>query len=426
MINGITARMGKRGIWWVGVLLVFLSFPARAGSPSVSGEDAYQEGLYLQYTRGDMDGALDSYGRALLGSGPGEHADRVILSQMECLDWTGQDHQSRAVIEQLQSESSVVAKALAGARFFPSEMQVVMRMDFDRLGAIRVMQDADLDFECGEGKIKFNDLLSDSGLSSLDGLRAIAAGLTLSGDDKYPVDHWIARLEYDENLSGSVAWADVVGSLLSRMCSKKSNGDVSPIVFSRTMRRVHGREMVVFTTDVHGGFPVGLDIALVDLHKGVLLLGDRRAVTDTLSAVDLETPGLRANQKMWTLASRLPADTAFWILVSPEEISSRLRSMRAVLAWAGAVPDIAGIMLYGKWEGDLSVYARAWTSDSQSAESLSDLLKGSVALLRMSSFAVDEKDKRVGKILGRLQMVTKADSIKISTSIPAGLLLDHD
>ncbi len=56
--------------------------------------------------------SLDSYWRALLGAKSREHADRVIMSQVECLGWTEQRNKSGAAIKQLPSKSSVVVNTL--------------------------------------------------------------------------------------------------------------------------------------------------------------------------------------------------------------------------------------------------------------------------------------------------------------------------
>ncbi len=406
------------------VILVFCFLPswAGAGSSSLSGQDAYQEGLYLQYTRGDLYGALDSYGRALLGAGPGEHADRLVLSQLECLGWIGQRSQSIEIIKQLQSESSKVATALGPTRFFPSGMQLLLSVDARQFGLNQVLQDANLDLECGDGKTRIKDLLAESGLASLEGVKTVAVGMSFSDDDAHPVDHWLLRVDYRQNKDRPVAWEDVIAFFLSKMCEKKAGGGVPKVDFSRKRRKLLNRDVVIFES-ISPAWATRLDIVLVDFHDGTMLLGDMRAVTDTLLAMDFQNPGLRANQTMCSMIPHLPADSAFWILVSPDEISSRLRSLRSVLGWAGAVPVIDGVMLYGQWAGDFVISATAWTSDVESALSLGELAKGAVALLNLSSFAERRRDERIARVLAGIKIKVEPSSIHLSISIPGSLLM---
>ena len=421
-----------------------------AASPSLAqtdpAEDTYQNAQYLQWTRGDLGSALESY--KTLGGTKGVRAEAALLRQVECLGWSGRSVEGHDAVAALVSREDPAFARLGPARFFPAESDLVLHLDLKALGLSRAL-DA-LRFKWAgpksdeqEPRAVLHNPFDELGVAGHD-LHEISLGLSLAKDDSAAVGHWVARIEgrlgnlSDDAVEAVVRWLafqasaaaiDASGLIvdqtdqglwvveLPEACCRREGLKIET---SRSM--LHGRSVLWFSVEgpriPAGGFSLGL----VRIDSETILLGERRSLTWTLAAMAGEQVGLRAAPRLWNIARQLPTQAGLWIVLVPDEIMLQAQRVLAVLGWGEDPPGMRGIIISGRLQGELLLEAVAWAADEKSALTVADLARGGLAILRMATVSDASQDQELRRIVDSLKVDLSGRRISATARIPKSIL----
>ncbi len=437
-------------------LVCMLALPVASSAQQGVAGDAYQAGLYLQRTRGELDDALAAFQRAVDSTGAGAVAVQVLLQQAECLEWAGRSEQKRRTITALKARAETADALLGPAGIFPAESDLILHLDIERLRLAPLLRRLRIDFDQEvEGGEEFEKVVAELGIDPRRDIRRLTLGLSLSGDDERPVDHWVVHLEgelagFREGVVADLARAlaeeadDGGGSELSldvdettddRLMLEIRREEGPGAAKSPALRKdirvkvehgtLHGRRVLMARAE---GAPAGggaVEVGLARLDEHTLLIGERRGLDRTLAAMAGESVGLRANPKLWRIAERLPADAGFWLMLSPDEILRRAEKIQGALGWGDELPEVTGLMISGRVDEDVTLSVKAWTSDAESARTLADLVRGGLALARIAAAAAAREEPALFRLIEGLQVRVADRLIELRAVIPAELLELH-
>lgn len=419
----------RRAMGWLAGLSLALASAAAPAEQARPGDD-HQQALYLQMTRGDLPAALDAYVRALQ-SAEGEATDRVLLDQASCLEWSGDQLRQKGVLSILQARD----EGPEGLGPLPAESDLVFRLDLDALDKAPFLDRLRLKIDPTLWKRFLGPAATDRGLTT----SRLSLALSLGGDERAPVDHWVARLDgnFDaldpegldrlvKQLAIEIArsqaginvqveaepGAESVVNIESACCP----GEAPSASLDRMQRyghRVHMARVRVPGTD-RGVVEVGA----ARLGAASLVIGEGRALERTLAAGSRATAGLRANRRLWRMAAQVPEGEAVWLVMSPDEILRQVRKVQAILGWGGSLPEVTGLTVSGRWGDSLDLSATARTSHAEAARALADLAKGGLALFRLASVSEAAGEPAIQAVADGLKIEVDGRFVRVNLSLP--------
>lgn len=427
--RGRPARTGLLlGVLWLG-------FSAAAGAQDGASAAAYQRGLYLQLTRGQLDEALQAYRQAERLAGD-EVPDAVVLRQVECLQWAGRQQALEQLLADLARRPDPAAGRLGPAVVLPAGSDLVGRLDLAALRRAPGLSELVGRIRPGgpQQALGLAELLSRGSLGWVERLTFAAS---LADDAARPVSRWLVLMEtVAEPPVEPAAWTRALlarlaaeperaGDLLERVllgpAAAKAAGP-QPAPDAAAGEQVHGRRL--WRVRLPAAAPVE-QLAVARLAAGQVLIGQPAALARSLAAAARRTLGLRGSPRLWRLLRRVPADAHFWLAIAPQEFFEQLGQVQRLLGWGRELPAIDGVAVYGRLEGDLVLDAVVRAADSGSLGQVADLARGGLALLRLSAVAAsDQGGRAVQAVIDalRVEVDDRNAEVKLSLRIPAALL----
>jgi hypothetical protein len=424
-----------------------------AASPSLAqtdpAEDAYQNAQYLQWTRGDLGPALESY--KTLGATKGVRSEAALLRQVECLGWAGRSDEGHKAVAALMSPDDPALARLGQVRFFPAESDLILHLDLRALGLSRALDALRFKWVGTPGDEQepasvLHNPFDELGLDGHD-LHRISLGLSLAKDDSAAVGHWVARIEgrlgnlREDVVERLVRWLacqvsagamDASGLMLDQtdqgllvMELDKACCDRKGLKIESSRSTLHGRSVLWVSVEGPRIPASGFSLGLVRVDSDTILLGERRSLTWTLAAMAGERVGLRASSRLWSLARQLPDELAqpgLWIALVPDEIMLQAQRVLAVLGWGEAPPGMWGIIISGRLQGELLLEAKAWAADEKSALTVADLARGGLAILRMTTASSASQDPQIKRIVDSLKVDLSGRRISATARIPKSMI----
>ena len=165
-----------------------------------------------------------------------------------------------------------------------------------------------------------------------------------------------------------------------------------------------------------------LTLSVVRLDDNNMLLGMGGAVEDTLRARAGRSVGLRADEALKRMVDRLPAGRDMWMLASPRRLLDSLAKLDADFQVPLTLPVLTGMLLCARFADELELMVATWAEDKESAQEVTDLARGGLALLRLVALAEDEMPAEAKKIVREMNLVTEGQEIRLQTSLPWSLL----
>jgi hypothetical protein len=394
----------KKSIYAIAILLCLPLTAVAAQSRLMAAQQAYQEGLFLQRTTGDLDKALAAFDRALEAATDAEDPDLVesaLLRRSEIFQLLGRSEELVTTIAALRNETSAKDADLGPARFFPPESEFLFHIDLEKLWATPLLKELGVEAEIkGEDIEKMKALL---GFDPLKDLHEITIGATLGDNEEMPVDYWI--IEARGNLK------DFDPDKVVAAQKEAASG------FGLKTEKIHGVKAYSFRVPLDQDPKHMMAIAFARLDDSTFLLGDRKSVGSTLAARAGKAPGLRANPKLTQVAARIPAGATFWLAGTPDRILDKIKKFEGV---PKNLPAIEGVLLTGTLAKDFAMTASAWAGDAESAAMLGDVLRGLVALAQFAP--MDEPE--VKKVIRSLSVATEGLRVSVSATIPGELMTE--
>jgi hypothetical protein len=428
-------RAGRARPAAVGLLLGLLGsgFGARAVAQDAASSIAYQRGLYLQLTRGQLDGALEAYRQAERLAGDAV-PDAVALRRVECLQWAGQHRALEQLLAELARRPDPAAERLGPAAVLPPGCDLVGRLDVAALrrapGLAGLVEGIRPDGTQAAGGLA--ELLDRGALGWVERL---SFGASLADDAVRPVGRWLVLVE--TQAAPPVEPAGWFRSLLSRLAAEPDGADAllqrallgAPAVAAEPLpaaaaagERVHGRRL--WRVELPAAAPLQ-QLAVARLDAGQILIGQPAALHQSLAAAAGRAIGLRGSPRLWRLVRRVPDDVHFWLVIAPQQFLEQLGQVQRLLGWGRELPAIDGVAVYGRLQGDLQLDAVVRAADSQTLGQVADLARGGSALLRLSAVAAtDGGDPAVQTVIDalRVEVDERNAELKLSLRIPAALL----
>ncbi len=392
-------------------LFVLLTLPMTASAATshlVTAQRAYQQGIFLQRTTGDLHKALSAYDRALEAATDAEDGDlveAVLLRRGEIFKLLGRPEELQTTIAALRKKSGADDAKLGPATIFPPECDFVLHVDLQKLLASPLLSKIDLKTQIEIENQDLSKIKSLLGFDPLNDLHTLTVGFSLSDNEAMPVEHWIVRI------SGKFGHFN-----LPDLVKAKKKELENFLLKSRT---IQGVEVTVLRIPLDQDPKHMQTVGIARPAGDTILAGDLRSIKRTLAAWAGKAPGLRANAKLMRMVSRLPGGTSFWLAGNVESILKKLKEKLGKLPMMpDKLPQIEGLLLTGSLEKDLAISATAWAADAQSAGLLGDLLRGLAALAQLAP--IDEP--LVKKAVRSIGVATKDLQVSVSATLPAELL----
>jgi len=393
-------------------VLLLIAGSARATTNNiVAAQQAYQEGLFLQRTIGDMAKALAAYDRALKAATDAEDADlveSVLLRRSEVFDALGRSVELQTTIAALRKEPTNEGPDLGPAAFFPPELDLLLHIDIQGLLKSPLIESLGVDAEIGGEDIeKLKEVL---GFDPMKDLQSATAGVTLSDNEDMPVEHWVLQLR------GRLGKLDLEKVL--KMQGAKAGGVENFVV--KTLS-IHGTKVLSFRVPLDQDPKQMMTIGFAQPESDMFLAGDLQAIKRTLAARAGKATGLRANQSIMHVISRVPDGSSFWMAGTVQKILSELEELGNLPGLPAGLPKIDGVLLAGTLAEDIHVSATAWTPDKQAASLLGDILQGLLAIAQLAP--IDEP--LVKKVISSLGVETAEHQVSVSLTVPGELVMQH-
>ncbi|NMB74242.1 MAG: hypothetical protein GYA21_03830 [Myxococcales bacterium] len=412
--------------------------PARAGAPAdaAAAEEAYYLGLYLQRARGDLDGARRALDKVLaLNPEPNSGAlrEEALRRKAEIERWQGKSRQASVTLAAAKPASAV--EALGPARFFPPQMELVAQVRLADLLASPLVKQLEVTKQIPTQELeKVTTALGINPLKDIQRLTLAATlpeksefSLTLSDEDEQreparahghaakasaSTHIQLARQHFLVVAEGRLAGfkADEV---LKLMRSVESPGG-TPVESAR----IQGVPVSVLTLEDEGQ---KIRLGLCRLDDGALVLGDLQSLEEMLAARAGQKPGLRDNPVLQSLIDGVKPDTMVWVAAPAQKILDSAREIRDLLKIGDRPLALRGLLVTSHLGSDLALRATVSTEDAQSAQVLSDIAKGVVAL---AQFAPVEKPQEK-MILKSLKAESREREVTVAVTVPGELIREH-
>ncbi len=411
--------------------------PARAGAPAdAAAEEAYYLGLYLQRARGDLDGARRALDEALaLNPEPNSGAlrEEVLRRKAEVERWQGKPSQATATLAAARAPSA--AEALGPARFFPPQMEVVAQVRLADLLASPLIKQLEVDKHIPTQELQ--KVASTLGINPLKDIQRLTLAATLPEGSELSFS-----LSDEEELReltgkhGRAAKASASAQLpLSRQhflvvaegrlagfkadeVLKLMQSMTSPGGAPAESARIQGVPVSVMTLEDEGQ---KIRLGLCRLDDGALVLGDMQSLEEMLAARAGQKPGLRDNPVLQSLLEGVKPDAMVWVAAPAQKILDSAREIRDVLKIGDRPLAVRGLLVTSNLDRDLRLSATVSTEDTQSAQVLSDIAKGVVAL---AQFAPVEKPQEK-MILKSLKAESREREVTVAVTVPGELIREH-
>ncbi|MBN2494597.1 MAG: hypothetical protein JXR96_08420 [Deltaproteobacteria bacterium] len=403
-------RTVETGKWLALAAAFFLLVPGRLLAGPGEAADAYQRGMYLQVSAGDLDGALEAYGAALAHASSAELRNAILLRMSECLRWQGREQEVPALLARLDASR---AGSLGAAASFPRDLDLLLHVDLASLRRSPLVGDLidrkELDVELnGEDLREVAALL---GIDPLADIHRLTLGIAFSGQKDRPVSCWVAQLE------GDLARLRSLDALARALAEEEGLGAVSV-----KRRKMAGRD--VETAELRSPDPPGgkQELAMARLDAQTVIVGQPEGVADVLEARAGHRAGLGTARALQPMLESLPSGASLWLVASPQRILGMLERFGEDLELPAEMPELSGLALGARVEKDLELFASAWAADDESARTLGDLARGGLALLRLAASAEAKADPEIDQLLRSLHLEIRERELRLDARLPGGLV----
>jgi hypothetical protein len=392
-------------------MFVLLALPLSASAATshlVTARLAYQQGLFLQRTTGDLNKALSAYDRALeaaTDAEDGELVEDVLLRRSEIFKLLGRPEELQTTIAALRKKSAVDDAKLGPATIFPPECEFVLHIDLQKLLSSPLLSKIANDTTFNIDDQNLDQIKSLLGFDPLHDLSTLTVGFSLSDNEEMPVEHWIVRI------AGKFGKFNLPSLIEAKKKELKS--------FLLKTRTIQGVEVTLFRIPLDQDPKHMQTIGIARPADDTVLAGDLRSIERTLAAWAGKAPGLRANTKLMRMLSRLPTGTSFWLAGNVERVLKKVKGKLGKLPMMpDKLPEIEGLLLTASLANDLTISASAWAADAQSAGLLGDLLRGIAALAQLAPI----EEPLVKKAVRSITVDSKDLQVSVSATLPAELL----
>ncbi|RME24485.1 MAG: hypothetical protein D6806_09490 [Deltaproteobacteria bacterium] len=393
----------KRSFASPAVALTALLLAAQSQAGEQEARLELQRGMYLQYTRGDPEGALRAYERASTSKELSEQAAARTRELIRVLGTKAPLVAARTRLD-TKAEKSV---DLGEARLMPAECEIVGRLDFRALMASPFASDLKVEAELESDGIDLEELADKIGFQPLRDISTVSMCATLDekGTADMPVKEWliIARGNFEGFAPGRLA--AVLGAV-----SKDS------VTVRR--RTIKGTEALVLRIPLEVDTKRMEKVAIARPEKNLLMVGEPRALERALSVRNGKAAAVTANIALKPVLERIPSGATLWIAATTGQIIDKLKKAGKGLNLPAKMPDLEGMLLTVTLGNDIDVSAATRADDTESAKLLADIARGLIALAQLAP--VD--DPEVKKLLSGIRLEAKGLELLASIRVPGELV----
>ncbi len=384
--------------------LITAATATAAVDASASARQAYQQGLFLQRSQGDLSGALAAYDQALQAAGTTEDGslrEALLLRRGEIFELTDQAGELEGTMVALQ-KSAPGSAILQQVKYFPPELDLLVYLNITKLWNSPLMSALNV-----KGEIKSEDLdklVPLIGFDPFQDLHEIIVGASLDEDEAMPVKHWLIQVR-----------GNIAGFQPNKLIESHPKEAKQFMVKNKTL---HGNKTLVFRIPLDQDPKKMMTVGMSRLDDHTVWAGDLKSLKRALAARAGKAPGLRANRKLAALTEKLPSSATFWVAVTPERILSQLEDLKGIPGMPDKMPEIEGVTVTGTFDADLSLAASVWAGDQESARLIGDVLRGFIALAQLAPM----KDPLARRAIQSLRVASEGKRLSVSVQLPGKLL----